>query len=78
VLAWKNGIFDFTGASFQMLMKEMDRWYDVDVVYEGPMPDIRFKGKMDRGVKLVGVFRFLSDYGIHARLDGRTMIIKQR
>jgi transmembrane sensor len=76
VMAWKNGIFDFTGASFQMLMKEVERWYDVDVKYEGAMPEIRFKGKMDRGVKLAGVIRFMNDYGVQTALDGRTLIIK--
>jgi ferric-dicitrate binding protein FerR (iron transport regulator) len=76
VLAWKNGIFDFTGANFQTLMKEVERWYDVDVRYEGAVPDIRFKGKMDRAVKLSGLIRFLHDYGVEAQLDGRTLVIK--
>ncbi len=76
VVAWKNGIFDFTGASFQTLMKEVERWYNVEVKYEGAIPDIRFKGKMDRAIKLSGVIRFLNDYGIHTQLDGRTLIIK--
>ena len=76
VLAWKNGIFDFNGASFRQLMMEVERWYDVDVKYEGAMPDIRFKGKMDRAIKLAGVIRFLNDYGVHAQLEGRILIIK--
>jgi ferric-dicitrate binding protein FerR (iron transport regulator) len=76
VLAWKNGIFDLTGASFQTLMKEVERWYDVDVVFEGAVPDIKFKGKMDRAVKLSGVVRFMHDYGVDAQLDGQKLIIK--
>ena len=76
VLAWKNGIFDFNGASFGTLMREVERWYDVDVKYEGAIPDIRFKGKMDRAIKLSGVIRFLNDYGIHTQLDGHSLIIK--
>jgi transmembrane sensor len=76
VLAWKNGIFDFNGASFRQLMMEVERWYDVDVKYEGAIPDIRFKGKMDRAIKLAGVIRFLNDYGVHAQLEGRILIIK--
>ncbi|WEK36332.1 MAG: FecR domain-containing protein [Candidatus Pseudobacter hemicellulosilyticus] len=76
VLAWKNGIFDLTGASFKTLMREVERWYDVDVVYEGAVPDIRLKGKMDRAVKLSGVIRFLTDYGVRVQLEGRTLTIQ--
>lgn len=76
VLAWKNGIFDFNGASFRTLMMEVERWYDVTIKYEGAIPDIRFKGKMDRGIKLSGVIRFLNDYGIHAQLEGHVLIIR--
>lgn len=76
VLAWKNGIFDFNGANFRIFMREVERWYDVDVKYEGTIPDIRFKGKMDRAIKLSGVIRFLNDYGVHTQLEGRTLIIK--
>lgn len=33
VLAWKNGIFVFKEAPLESIMKEICRWYDVDVVY---------------------------------------------
>jgi ferric-dicitrate binding protein FerR (iron transport regulator) len=78
VLAWKNGIFDFTGADFKAFIREVERWYDVDVKYEGAVPDIRLKGKMDRAVQLSGVIRFLNDYGIYAQLNGRTLTIKSK
>lgn len=78
VLAWKNGVFDFTGASFQTLMKEVERWYDVNVIYERTIPSITFKGKMDRAVSLSGVIRFLNDYGVQTQLNGRTLIIKDK
>lgn len=78
VVAWKNGVFDFTGASFQTLMKEVERWYNVSVIYEGTIPAITFKGKMDRAVSLSGVIRFLNDYGVHTQLNGRTLIIKDK
>ncbi|WP_164974208.1 FecR family protein [Filimonas effusa] len=78
VLAWKNGVFDFNGASFQTVMKEVERWYDIEVKYEGAIPVIRFEGKMDREVKLPGLIRFLNGYGIHATLEGKTLIIENK
>lgn len=78
VLAWKNGVFDCGGVSFRTLMKEIERWYDIDIKYEGSVPDIRLEGKMDRAVSLSGVIRFLGDYGVQAQLDGRTLLIKSK
>ncbi len=35
VTAWKAGFFNFQGASLQEVMRELARWYDLEVVYEG-------------------------------------------
>jgi len=78
VMAWKNGLFSFDHADIKTIMQQISRWYDVEVVYEGSVPDIRFKGKMDRAVKLSGVIRFLHDYGIQAQLNGRTLTIQTK
>lgn len=75
VIAWKQGIFNFQDQDLTTVMKQIERWYDVDVQYEGAVPDIRFKGKMDRGVSLSGVLRFLDEFDIHTKLDGRTLTI---
>ncbi|MDQ0110468.1 ferric-dicitrate binding protein FerR (iron transport regulator) [Chitinophaga terrae (ex Kim and Jung 2007)] len=62
VLAWKNGIFSFTGKSFPSAMKDIERWYDIQVSYEGAIPTIKLKGEMDRGVQLTDLIRFLQGY----------------
>jgi transmembrane sensor len=33
VLAWKNGVFVFKEAPLESIMKEISRWYDIDVSY---------------------------------------------
>jgi Fe2+-dicitrate sensor, membrane component len=75
VLAWKNGLFDFQDMRFAEAMRQVERWYDIQVVYDGPAPDIEFTGGMDRGIQLSGIIRFLNDYGIKTRLQGRRLII---
>lgn len=75
-LAWKNGVFDFTGTSFQSVMKDVERWYDIEVKYESRIPAFKLRGKMDRGVTLADLMRFLKDYNLNIRLTGRTLIIK--
>lgn len=34
VMAWKNGVFHFENADIQTVMRQLSRWYDVDVVYK--------------------------------------------
>lgn len=75
VLAWKNGRFDFDGAKLPIVMKQLQRWYDIDVIYEGKIPDFEFNGGMRRGVKLSTIMGFLSDNGVKARLENKTLII---
>ncbi|MGX5820722.1 FecR family protein [Chitinophaga lutea] len=77
VMAWKHGIFNFENASIQTVMKQLERWYDVDVVYENGVPDIRFGGKLERNLPLSGVIRILEISKVHCRLDGRKLIISQ-
>ncbi|WP_127126894.1 FecR family protein [Pseudoflavitalea rhizosphaerae] len=75
VLAWKNGYFDFNNEGLQLMMRQLERWYDINVLYEGKIPDIVFQGKMDRNVQLSDVVRFLTMFGIKTRLEERTLII---
>lgn len=77
VMAWKNGIFRFQDADLKQVMKQLERWYDIEVKYEGSVPGIHLQGKMDRGVALEDVMRFLADYNIATRLENRTLVISK-
>ncbi|HEX4850322.1 MAG TPA: FecR domain-containing protein, partial [Puia sp.] len=39
VMAWKNGLFKYSSISLPELMRQAARWYDVDINYEGKIPD---------------------------------------
>lgn len=77
VLAWKNGLFQFDNSDLPELLKQAERWYDIEVKYKGKVPSIKLNGKMDRGVRLSGLIRFLGDYGINAQLDGRILTVSE-
>ncbi|SFW84342.1 FecR family protein [Chitinophaga sancti] len=79
VMAWKNGLFDFEGASLREVMRQLERWYDIEVVFEGPVPDIRFGGKMTRGIPLNEVLEILkgfegADFKFHMEGNKRLII----
>jgi transmembrane sensor len=74
-LAWKNGLFDFTNADLKTAMRQLERWYEIEVRYEGAIPDVQFMGKMNRGVKLSTVLQWLSEQGIRTRLQGKSLLV---
>lgn len=73
--AWKNGYFKFTRVNIQTLMRQISRWYDVDVEYEGSIPDDEFVGKIKRSEKVSEVLRILKLGKVDFRLEGRKIIV---
>jgi len=74
-IAWKNGLFDFTNQDLPTVMRQLERWYDIRVRYQGAIPVYRFKGKMDRSLDLPELLEALSAMGIKYRLEQRILII---
>ncbi len=74
-IAWKSGIFVFDNTPFDQMMKQIARWYDIDVVYKDEVPKELFEGKMSRNVNLQVLINFLRDSGIDLRVKERTVYI---
>lgn len=74
-VAWKDGLFNFNGAKLDEVMRQLERWYDINVIYEKGVPDIELAGKMTRGVSLQGLLIVLKELGVQCKLEGRTLII---
>ncbi|SEM92061.1 FecR family protein [Chitinophaga rupis] len=76
-VAWKNGVFQFNRAGLPVVMRQLSRWYDVEVVYEGKIPDQEFLGKMQRELNLSEVLSILEKSGVRFRMEGRKIIVSQ-
>lgn len=74
-LAWKNGIFDFTGADLKSVMRQLERWYDIKVQYKGSLSNITFEGRMYRNVNLSDVLEVLQEMGVKFELNGKNLIV---
>lgn len=48
VMAWKNERFIFSGNDIRSVMRQLSRWYDVDIQYEGSIPADEFIGVISR------------------------------
>lgn len=76
VMAWKNGFFQFDKASLQSVLKQISRWYDVEVVYEGKNRGREFVGEMERSLSLTEVLKILEINKVHFVLAEKKLIIK--
>ena len=56
-------------------MRQIERWYDVSVVYEGDLPNYRFGGEIERNLSLLQVLKVLEKTKVHFRLEGREVIV---
>lgn len=75
VVAWKNCVFDFQDASLEEVMRQLERWYDIEVVYEKNIPKLEFIGKMGRDLTLSNVLRGLELSKVHFRMEGERRLV---
>lgn len=75
VVAWKNGFFFFEDNNIQEVMRQLSRWYGVEIKYEGQLPLRRFSGEISRNVNLSQILDILSFKQIHYKIDGKTIIV---
>ena len=75
VVAWKEGFFDFKNIPVTDLMRQIVRWYDVDVEYKGKIPETKLTGKISRDVNLDKLMDMLQYAGLNMKVERRKIII---
>lgn len=74
-IAWKNGLFDFEGSDIEQVMRQVSRWYDVQVVYQNSTSP-HFMGTISRNVNVSEVLKMLELTGaVHFEVEGRTITV---
>lgn len=75
-LAWKNGAFNFDNLTLQEAMRQLERWYNIEVVYKNGIPDIPFSGKISRNLSLDELLKTLAGTDLQFTIeDDRKIII---
>jgi len=75
VMAWKNGLFYFNRTDIRTAMRQIARWYDVDVVYEKNVSGF-FSGKLGRKENASELLRILEMTGeVHFQIEGKKIIV---
>jgi transmembrane sensor len=74
-IAWKNGLISFRSAGLSTIMRQISRWYDVDIIYEGNIPERNFTGEVSRNADLSKLLKILTANGIHFKINGRQLTV---
>lgn len=75
VIAWKNGRFHFENADIQTVMRQIARWYNVEVVFEGKITTAKFEGDIPRSSQLSEVFKILELSKVHFKIDDKKVTV---
>ncbi len=79
-LAWKDGKIIFRDADIRSIMRQVSRWYDLEIVYAGKVPDRTFNGGVERTANLSSLLKILELNDIRFQLvseGGKKKLIVQ-
>ena len=71
-ISWKNGLFSFYNTDLHEVMRQISRWYDIDVIYEGTIGTESFYGEIQRSYKLSEVLKVLELGGVKFKIRKNT------
>jgi ferric-dicitrate binding protein FerR (iron transport regulator) len=77
VIAWKNGYFYFENVTIKEIMRQLSRWYNVDVVYDGQPPAGHYRGKPSRQLNLQEIIKVIELSGVKISVNNKTIIVKE-
>ena len=69
IMAWKNGRFSYNNTDLKAIMRQIMRWYDVDVEYKDNIPVRYFTADISRDNNLSAILKILELSNIHFRLE---------
>ncbi len=76
VTAWKSDMFQFNNADIKTIMRQIGRWYNVDVEYAGQVPSSTYHGRISRNSNASTVLRILELSGINFTIERGKIIVK--
>lgn len=75
-LAWKDGKFRFRSTNIKTIMRQLSRWYDMDVAYNGDVSDIDLTGVISRREDAGNLFKALeATQRVHFEVNGHNVTV---
>ncbi len=77
ITAWKNGRFIFNGTGIESIMKQVSKWYDVEVVYNGKISKETFSGVLNRNGNLSQIIPLLKAGGVKCKIEDKKITVSE-
>lgn len=74
-LAWKEGYFKFDKLNVSDIMRQVERWYNIEVVYSDSFKDERFVGKIKRSANITELIYIFNEGGLKVSLQDRKLYV---
>ena len=75
-MAWREGLFHFESADLPTILRELGRWYDLEVSYEGTISKDKFFVIVNRNSSLSTILKALQSNGVEFSISGRRLTVK--
>lgn len=75
VMAWKNNWFNFNSLTVPEIMQQIERWYNVSVIYEGKPVNKHFSGIVSRSNNVSEVLKIMEQAGIKFKIEGKNITV---
>ncbi|HEY8957218.1 FecR domain-containing protein [Chitinophaga sp.] len=72
IIAWKEGLFNFNNLDIETVMRQIGRWYNMQIIYEGRKPEGQFSGIIDRNTNLAFILKSLEYSGMRFKVETST------
>ncbi len=75
-MAWKNGLFEFDNTDLPTIMRQLARWYDIEIIYEIKPDNTTFGGSISRSLNLTEVINLLEANGNnHFKIENKKVFV---
>jgi len=75
VIAWREGVFHFEDADIKSIMRQIARWYDIEVEYKGNISK-HFDGSIPKNVNFMKVLNMLELTGeVKFKIEGNKVVV---
>ena len=74
--AWKNGLFEFDHTDLTAIMRQLARWYDIEIVYRTVPDKSELGGDISKNLELADVLSLLQASGTnHFKIEGKKVVV---
>lgn len=78
-IAWKDGKFIFNNSDIHTVMRQIARWYDIEVQYMDDVSAVTFSGSLSRSAPITAILEDLElTQSITFNMEGRRVVVRKR